>query len=113
MTEHPVPEEADWPQGAIFTLGHSTLLIERFLALLHTYGIERIVDIRSMPRSRHNPQFNDTALAGSLAAEHLEYMHMPALGGRAKTRSTPAGGMKASAATPIICRPRNFGRRSM
>jgi uncharacterized protein (DUF488 family) len=86
MTEHPLPEEADWPQGAIFTLGHSTLPIERFLALLHTYGIERIVDIRSMPRSRHNPQFNDTALAGSLAAEHLEYMHMPALGGLRRAR---------------------------
>jgi uncharacterized protein (DUF488 family) len=54
--------------------------------LLHTYGIERIVDIRSMPRSRHNPQFNDTALAGSLAAEHLEYMHMPALGGLRRAR---------------------------
>jgi uncharacterized protein (DUF488 family) len=86
VTEHPLPEEADWPQGAIFTLGHSTLPIERFLALLHTYGIERIVDIRSMPRSRHNPQFNDTALAGSLAAEHLEYMHMPALGGLRRAR---------------------------
>jgi uncharacterized protein (DUF488 family) len=86
VTEHPLPEEADWPQGAIFTLGHSTLPIERFLALLHTYGIERIVDIRSMPRSRHNPQFNDTALAGSLAAEHLEYMHIPALGGLRRAR---------------------------
>jgi uncharacterized protein (DUF488 family) len=81
VTEHPLPDEADWPLGAIFTLGLSTLPMERFLALVHTYGIERIVDIRSMPRSRHNPQFNETALAGSLAAEHLEYTHMPALGG--------------------------------
>jgi uncharacterized protein (DUF488 family) len=81
MSEHASPRAADWPQCAIFTLGHSTLPIERFLALLHTYGIERIVDIRSMPRSRYNPQFNDTALARSLAAEHLEYEHMPALGG--------------------------------
>jgi uncharacterized protein (DUF488 family) len=89
MSEHPLPEEADWPQGAIFTLGHSTLPIERFLALLHTYGIERIVDIRSMPRSRHNPQFNDAALAGSLAAEHLEYTHMPALGGPRRAQRFP------------------------
>ena len=63
MSEHPSPQEAHWPKGAIFTLGHSTLAIERFLALLHSYGIERLVDIRTIPRSHHNPQFNDTALA--------------------------------------------------
>ena len=65
----------------MFTLGHSTLSIERFIALLQTYGIERLVDIRTMPRSRHNPQFNDTTLANSLTAQHLEYVHMQALGG--------------------------------
>lgn len=51
------------------------------MALLHAYGIERIVDIRRMPRSRHNPQFNDTALAINLTAEHVEYVYMQALGG--------------------------------
>ncbi|MBV8578901.1 MAG: DUF488 domain-containing protein, partial [Acetobacteraceae bacterium] len=61
--------------------GHSTLPIERFIALLQAYGIERLVDIRTIPRSRHNPQFNDTALAGSLTAQHLEYVHIQALGG--------------------------------
>src|SRR5271163_3453551 len=81
MSEHPPPQAAHWPEGAIFTLGHSTLPIERFIALLQTYGIERLVDIRTMPRSRHNPQFNDTALAGSLTAQHLEYVHIQALGG--------------------------------
>src|ERR1019366_9393965 len=81
MSEHPPPQAAHWPEGAIFTLGHSTLPIERFMALLQTYGIERLVDIRTMPRSRHNPQFNDTTLANSLTAQHLEYVHMQALGG--------------------------------
>jgi uncharacterized protein (DUF488 family) len=81
MSEHPSPQTAHWPDGAIFTVGHSTLPIQRFIALLQTYGIERLVDIRTMPRSRHNPQFNDTALAGSLTAQHLEYVHIPALGG--------------------------------
>jgi hypothetical protein len=57
MSEHPSPQEAHWPEGAIFTLGHSTLPIERFMAWLQTYDIERLVDIRTMPRSRHNPQF--------------------------------------------------------
>ncbi len=69
-----------WPEGAIFTIGHSTLPIERFIALLQTYGIERLVDIRTVPRSRHNPQFNGTALANSLPTQHVEYVHMRALG---------------------------------
>ena len=81
MSEHPSPQEAHWPKGAIFTLGHSTLPIERFLVLLHSYGIERLVDIRTIPRSHHNPQFNDTALASSLTAANLDYVHMQALGG--------------------------------
>jgi uncharacterized protein (DUF488 family) len=75
------PQEAVWPEGAIFTLGHSTLPIERFMAVLQAYGIERLADIRTIPRSRHNPQFNDTALADSLTAQHLEYIHLRALGG--------------------------------
>jgi len=57
------------------------LAIEHFIRLLQTYGIRRLVDIRTIPRSRHNPQFNDTVLASSLAAAHLEYVHCPALGG--------------------------------
>jgi uncharacterized protein (DUF488 family) len=69
------------PERAIFTLGHSTLPIEPFIALLRTYGVERLVDIRTVPRSRHNPQFNDAALAGTLTAEHLEYVPMQTLGG--------------------------------
>ena len=81
MSEYPPPQEAHWPEGAVFTVGHSTLPIERFIALLQTYGIERLVDIRTMPRSRHNPQFNNTALAGSLTVAHLEYVPMQALGG--------------------------------
>jgi uncharacterized protein (DUF488 family) len=86
MSEHLLPQEAHWPEGAIFTLGHSTLPIERFIAVLQTYGIERLADIRTMPRSRHNPQFNDTTLANSLTAKHLEYAHIPALGGLRRAR---------------------------
>src|SRR6266446_1386982 len=81
MSEHPPPQEAHWPDGAIFTLGHSTLAIESVMPVLQVYGIERLVDIRTIPRSRHNPQFNETALAESLKAPHLEYVHLKALGG--------------------------------
>jgi len=86
MSQHLPPQEAHWPKGAIFTLGHSTLPIERFIAVLQIYGIERLVDIRTIPRSRHNPQFNDTALAKSLTAQHFEYLHIPALGGLRRAR---------------------------
>jgi hypothetical protein len=47
------PQETHWPEVAIFTLGHSTLPIERFVAVLQAYGIERLVDIRTIPRSRY------------------------------------------------------------
>ena len=73
--------EARWPDGAIFTVGHSTLPIDAFVDLLKTYGIERLVDIRTIPRSRHNPQFNAGELSGSLRAHNIEYVPMPALGG--------------------------------
>ena len=86
MSEYPPPRQAHWPEGAIFTLGHSTLPIEAFLVLLQAYGIERLVDIRTIPRSRHNPQFNDTALASSLKTRHLQYVHLKALGGLRRPR---------------------------
>jgi len=75
------PQEMHWQDGALFTLGHSTLPIESFMAVLRAYGIERLVDIRTIPRSRHNPQFNEAALAASVQVERLDYIHMPALGG--------------------------------
>ena|ERR1700716_283536 len=98
MSEQLPPQAAHWPEGAIFTLGHSTLPIERFIALLRAYGIERLVDIRTVPRSRHNPQFNDTTLAAPLTAEGIEYVPMQALGGlrHARKDSTNTGWRNAS-----------------
>ena len=98
MSKHPPPQEAHWPEGAVFTVGHSTLPIERFIALLQAYGIERLVDIRTMPRSRHNPQFNNTALAGSLTLAHLDYVHIQALGGlRHARKDSPNTGWRNGA----------------
>src|SRR5690606_26797728 len=79
----------------IFTVGHSTLPIERFLSLLQTYGITRLADIRTVPRSRRNPQFNADALAASLAAAGIEYLPMPTLGGlRHPRRDSPNTGWR-------------------
>jgi len=89
------PDKAHWPKGAIFTVGHSTLPIERFIGLLKVYGIEQLVDIRTMPGSRHNPQFGSDALAASLRAAHIEYAHMAALGGlRHASKDSPNTGWR-------------------
>ena len=74
-------EQREWAAGTVFTVGHSTLPIDRFVALLATYGIERLADIRTVPRSRHNPQFNADALAESLRDAGIDYVPMQALGG--------------------------------
>jgi uncharacterized protein (DUF488 family) len=81
MSKQPDPQEAHWPEAAIFTLGHSTLPIDQFIALLQTYGIACVADVRTVPRSRHNPQFTSDALARALKAVNIEYVPVPALGG--------------------------------
>jgi uncharacterized protein (DUF488 family) len=81
MTKHQSPETVNWPNHAIFTVGHSTLKLEVFLALLATYGIECLADIRTVPRSRHNPQFNSDRLGSALRAREIDYALLQALGG--------------------------------
>lgn len=65
----------------VFTVGHSTRPIEAFIALLTAHEIELLVDVRTVPRSRHNPQFNRDTLPHSLQAAGIAYQHMPDLGG--------------------------------
>ena len=65
----------------LFTIGHSNRTLEDFLALLKAHGIELLADIRTVPKSRHNPQFNREAMASSLPSAGIEYVHMPELGG--------------------------------
>ena len=90
MSKQPPPAEMDWPEGAIFTVGHSTLPIEQFITLLHTYGVACVADIRTVPRSRHNPQFNGDALAHALKPENIKYVPLPALGGLRHARKDSA-----------------------
>jgi uncharacterized protein (DUF488 family) len=73
-----------------FTIGHSTRSLEEFVALLTEAGIERVVDVRTVPRSRTNPQFNKDTLPEPLTAAGISYEHVAALGGlRGKVRSLP------------------------
>jgi uncharacterized protein (DUF488 family) len=68
----------------IFTIGHSTRALEDLLALLREQGIARLADIRRYPGSRRYPHFSLEALSISLPEHGIEYLHMPALGGRRK-----------------------------
>jgi uncharacterized protein (DUF488 family) len=70
----------------ILTIGHSTRPIAEFLKFLRQHDVERLVDIRTIPRSRRNPQFNGDALAKSLAREGLECAHLKELGGLRRPR---------------------------
>jgi uncharacterized protein (DUF488 family) len=65
----------------IFTIGHSTRPIAEFIAMLKGHAVERLVDVRTIPRSRHNPQYERDALSDALQRDHLHYTHMPGLGG--------------------------------
>ena len=66
---------------SIFTIGHSTRPIGEFLEMLQAHGISRLVDVRTIPRSAHNPQFNREDLSRALHNRQLHYSHMPGLGG--------------------------------
>ncbi len=74
----------------VMTIGHSTRSIDEFIHLLLVHGATCVVDVRTIPRSAHNPQFNKDSLARSLMKVGLKYVHMPGLGGlRHARRDSP------------------------
>ena len=70
----------------IFTIGHSTHTIETFIELLNGAAIGLVADVRTVPRSRHNPQFNREVLPAQLGLAGIGYIHFPGLGGLRHTR---------------------------
>ncbi|MRR55150.1 MAG: DUF488 domain-containing protein [Deltaproteobacteria bacterium] len=74
-------------ENVLLTIGHSTRSIDEFLALLLAHGVSRLVDVRTVPRSRHNPQFNRDTLPEALADEGILYTHLPGLGGLRHARA--------------------------
>ncbi len=66
---------------SVFTIGHSTRTMDEFIELLKTYCVALVVDVRTVPRSRHNPQFNKETLPNTLKPEGIKYIHMPDIGG--------------------------------
>ncbi|MCC7198723.1 MAG: DUF488 domain-containing protein [Gammaproteobacteria bacterium] len=69
----------------VLTLGHSTRSIAEFLELLSAHGVTRLIDVRTVPRSRRNPQFNAETLPDRLATMNIGYAHAPGLGGFRRT----------------------------
>jgi len=67
--------------GQIMTVGHSTHPISEFIEILKAHHLKQIVDVRTVPRSRHNPQFNKDELPNSLLNNGITYGHLPGLGG--------------------------------
>lgn len=74
----------------LYTIGHSTRTILEFAELLRCGAVELVVDVRTVPRSRRNPQYNEDVLGGELAPFHIEYSRIAALGGlRGRSRDVP------------------------
>lgn len=65
----------------VYTIGHSTRPVEEFIKILKAYGITLLVDIRTISRSRHNPQYEEAALRNALEDQKIGYLHLAALGG--------------------------------
>jgi uncharacterized protein (DUF488 family) len=82
----------------VMTIGHSTRTLKKFIGLLQAHAVSQVVDVRTIPRSRHNPQFNKDSLPGELKKAGLGYVHLPGLGGlrHAKLNSLNVGWLNAS-----------------
>jgi uncharacterized protein (DUF488 family) len=79
----------------VMTIGHSTRTLEEFIHILQAHGVTWVADVRTVPRSQHNPQFNKASLPRSLKKAGLGYIHMPGLGGlRHAKRDSPNVGWR-------------------
>lgn len=85
-------------QKIIYTIGHSSHSIERFIDLLNAFEVKKIIDIRTIPKSRHNPQFEQENLKASLKKAKIGYRHLKELGGlrHARQDSINTGWQNAS-----------------
>ena len=83
------------PREAVFTIGHSTRSIAVFIRLLRAHHVQRVLDVRRIPKSRHNPQFSREKLSPALHRARIHYRHLPGLGGfRHPRRDSPNTGWR-------------------
>jgi uncharacterized protein (DUF488 family) len=79
-------EDGIVPTNLLLTIGHSTRSIDEFIELLKDHSVEEVADVRSVPKSRHCPQFNSDSLNESLQQAHIRYTHIEKLGGLRHSR---------------------------
>jgi uncharacterized protein (DUF488 family) len=84
---HPPRAAPGWGGAHVFSVGHSTRPIEELIEMLRSFGVETLADIRTIPRSRHNPQFDGKALAASMRDAGIRYVHLRRLGGLRHARA--------------------------
>ena len=84
-----------WGKARVLAIGHSTRPLEELIALLRSCGVATLADVRTIPRSRRNPQFTREALDRALPAAGIRYVHLPRLGGlRHARRDSPNTGWR-------------------
>jgi len=90
----PAPPDAP----LVLTIGHSTHPLDAFIPMLQEHGATLVADVRTVPRSRHNPQFNKETLPQALETSSLAYVHLPGLGGwRSPRADSPNLGWRSPA----------------
>jgi uncharacterized protein (DUF488 family) len=72
---------ANQSESTIFTIGHSTRTLQEIISILKAYNIALLIDVRTVPRSKHNPQFNKETFSDILKSYDIRYIHMPEIGG--------------------------------
>jgi uncharacterized protein (DUF488 family) len=75
-----------WKRSHLYTIGHSTRTLDELVALLRAFEVKCLVDVRTIPRSRHNPQFNGDTLGAALRSRRLRYARVAELGGLRRAR---------------------------
>ena len=81
MRAHPPEPPHPSPEPIILTVGHSVRSLDEFVEMIRAHGVRKLIDVRTVPRSARNPQFNRDTLPQSLREAGIDYGHMPALGG--------------------------------
>jgi 3-methyladenine DNA glycosylase/8-oxoguanine DNA glycosylase len=87
-----------WRGANLYTIGHSTRSLDELVSLLRAFGVSALADVRAIPRSRHNPQFDARTLPSALRQRGIRYVHLAELGGlrRARANSPNAGWRNAN-----------------
>ena len=101
------------PAVLVLSIGHATRPLADFLTILKAHEVEKVADIRTVPRSRHNPQFNQETLPQALAEAGIGYVHLSGLGGLRHPRKDSPDGLAQlppSAVSPTTCKPPNSKR---